>query len=45
MAEACVGDRTLWALCRALDFDGIFGPGFSGWDEQLLSEMVAFCHF
>jgi hypothetical protein len=45
LVDACVGERNLWALCRALDFDSIFGPGFSGWDEPLLCEMVAFCHF
>jgi hypothetical protein len=40
-----VGERNLWVLCRALEFEGIFDPGFSGWYEQLLEEMVAFCHF
>jgi hypothetical protein len=45
LAEAAVGERNLWALCRALNFEEIFGPGFSGWDEGLLTEMVAFCHF
>jgi hypothetical protein len=40
-----VGDRKLWALCRALDFDSIFGPEFSGWEESLLTEMVVVCHF
>jgi hypothetical protein len=45
LAEACVGERKLWALCSALDFESIFGPSFTGWDESLLTEMVAFCHF
>jgi hypothetical protein len=45
LAEASVGERNLWTLCRALDFESIFGTGFSGWEEPLLAEMVAFCHF
>ena len=45
LAEACTGRRDLWALCSRLDFTRIFGGGFTGWDESLLLEMVAFCHF
>jgi hypothetical protein len=27
------------------ELESIFGPGFSGWEESLLTEIVAFCHF
>jgi hypothetical protein len=45
LAEACTGERNLWTLCSALSFHQIFGVAFNGWDESLLTEMVAFCHF